>query len=162
MKSLEVLIFLGPPGSGKGTQAEILTKKLNFTHLSIGDLLRENIVDNTELGKLASKYVKSGELVPDDLIIDLMDSYITELKDESNNILAFDGGYTKSRTAIIDANITTLLAAIILFFMGSGPVKGFAVTLGVGIFTTLFSVYFIARLFTSLYVTRNKNKEKLI
>ncbi|WP_440656655.1 protein translocase subunit SecD [Candidatus Pelagibacter sp. HIMB1509] len=85
-----------------------------------------------------------------------------ELKDESNNILAFDWGYTKSRTAIIDANITTLLAAIILFFMGSGPVKGFAVTLGVGIFTTLFSVYFIARLFTSLYVTRNKNKEKLI
>jgi preprotein translocase subunit SecD len=46
--------------------------------------------------------------------------------------------------------------------MGSGPVKGFAVTLGVGIFTTLFSVYFIARLFTSLYVIRNKNKEKLI
>ena len=84
MKSLEVLIFLGPPGSGKGTQAEILTKKLNFTHLSIGDLLRENIVNNTDLGKLASKYVKSGELVPDDLIIDLMDSYITELKDESN------------------------------------------------------------------------------
>ena len=85
-----------------------------------------------------------------------------ELKDESNNILAFDGGYTKSRTAILDANITTLLAAIILFFMGSGPVKGFAVTLGVGIFTTLFSVYFIARLFTSIYVSRNKNKEKLI
>ncbi len=85
-----------------------------------------------------------------------------ELKDETNNILAFDGGYTKSRTAILDANITTLLAAIILFFMGSGPVKGFAVTLGVGIFTTLFSVYFIARLFTSIYVTRNKDKEKLI
>ena len=85
-----------------------------------------------------------------------------ELKDETNNILAFDGGYVKSRTAILDANITTLLAAIILFFMGSGPVKGFAVTLGVGIFTTLFSVYFIARLFTSIYVARNKNKEKLI
>ena len=66
-----------------------------------------------------------------------------ELKDETNNILAFDSGYTKSRTAIIDANITTLLAAVILFFMGSGPVKGFAVTLGVGIFTTLFSVYII-------------------
>jgi len=85
-----------------------------------------------------------------------------ELKNETNNIIAFDGGYTKSRTAILDANITTLLAAIILFFMGSGPVKGFAVTLGVGIFTTLFSVYFIARLFTSIYVSRNKNKEKLI
>ena len=85
-----------------------------------------------------------------------------ELKNENNNIVAFDSGYTKSKTAIIDANITTLLAAIILFFMGSGPVKGFSVTLGVGIFTTLFSVYFIARLFTSLYVYRNKDKEKLI
>ena len=85
-----------------------------------------------------------------------------ELKDEKNNIIAFDSGYTKSRTAIIDANITTLLAAIILFFMGSGPVKGFSVTLGVGIFTTLFSVYFIARLFTSIYVSKNRNKEKLI
>ena len=85
-----------------------------------------------------------------------------ELKNENNNIVAFDSGYTKSKTAIIDANITTLLAAIILFFMGSGPVKGFSITLGVGIFTTLFSVYFIARLFTSLYVYRNKDKEKLI
>ena len=85
-----------------------------------------------------------------------------ELKDEKNNILAFDSGYVKSRTAILDANITTLLAAIILFFMGSGPIKGFSVTLGVGIFTTLFSVYFIARLFTSFYVTKNKDKEALI
>jgi len=85
-----------------------------------------------------------------------------ELKNEKNNIFAFDSGYTKSRTAILDANITTLLAAVILFFMGSGPVKGFSVTLGVGIFTTLFSVYFIARLLTGLYVTRNKDKERLI
>ncbi|MDC0397356.1 protein translocase subunit SecD [Candidatus Pelagibacter sp.] len=85
-----------------------------------------------------------------------------ELKNEKNNIIAFDSGYIKSRTAIIDANITTLLAAIILFFMGSGPIKGFSVTLGIGIFTTLFSVYFIARLFTSLYVSKNRNKERLI
>ena len=85
-----------------------------------------------------------------------------ELKSENNNIIAFDSGYIKSRTAILDANITTLLAAIILFFMGSGPIKGFSVTLGVGIFTTLFSVYFIARLFTSIYVTKNKDKEALI
>jgi len=85
-----------------------------------------------------------------------------ELKNENNNIIAFDSGYTKSRTAILDANITTLLAAIILFFMGSGPIKGFSVTLGVGIFTTLFSVYFIARLLTAIYVSRNKDKEALI
>ena len=85
-----------------------------------------------------------------------------ELKNEKNNLIAFDSGYTKSRTAILDANITTLIAAIILFFMGSGPIKGFSVTLGVGIFTTLFSVYFIARLFTVLYVLRNKEKQGLI
>ncbi len=85
-----------------------------------------------------------------------------ELKSEKNNLIAFDSGYTKSRTAILDANITTLLAAIILFFMGSGPIKGFSLTLGIGIFTTLFSVYFIARLLTVLYVTKNKEKEKLI
>ena len=85
-----------------------------------------------------------------------------ELKNEKNNLIAFDAGYTKSRTAILDANITTLLAAIILFFMGSGPIKGFSLTLGVGIFTTLFSVYFIARLLTVLYVSKNKEKEGLI
>ena len=85
-----------------------------------------------------------------------------ELKNEKNNLIAFDSGYTKSRTAILDANITTLLAAIILFFMGSGPIKGFSITLGVGILTTLFSVYFIARLITAYYVIKNKHKEKLI
>ena len=85
-----------------------------------------------------------------------------ECKKEKNNIIAFDTGYVKSKTAIIDANITTLIAAIILFFMGSGPVKGFSVTLAVGIFTTLFSVYFIARMLTGLYVVKNKEKTKLI
>ena len=85
-----------------------------------------------------------------------------ECKNEKNNIIAFDAGYVKSKTAIMDANITTLLAAIILFFLGSGPIKGFSVTLGVGIFTTLFSVYFIARLLTSFYVIKNKEKENLI
>ena len=85
-----------------------------------------------------------------------------EIKNENNQIIAFDSGYVKSRTAIIDANITTLIAAVILFLMGSGPVKGFSVTLGIGILTTLFSVYFIARLISSFYVKINKDKEKLI
>ena len=85
-----------------------------------------------------------------------------EVKNEKNYIIAFDSGYTKSRTTILDANITTLIAAFILFFMGSGPIKGFSITLGVGILTTLFSVYFIARLFTAFFVIKNKNKEKLI
>ena len=85
-----------------------------------------------------------------------------ELKIEKNSVNAFDSGYTKSRTTILDANITTLIAAFILFFMGSGPVKGFSVTLGIGILTTLFSVYFIARLFTAFYVIKYKDKENLI
>ncbi len=85
-----------------------------------------------------------------------------ESKNEKNKIISFDSGYNKSKTAVIDANITTLIAAIILFLMGSGPIKGFSVTLGTGIFTTLFSVYFIARLLTSIYVSKNKNNEKLI
>ena len=85
-----------------------------------------------------------------------------EVKNEKNYIIAFDSGYIKSRTTILDANITTLIAAFILFFMGSGPIKGFSITLGVGILTTLFSVYFIARLFTAFFVIKNKNKEILI
>ena len=85
-----------------------------------------------------------------------------EIRKENNLIIAFDSGYVKSRTAIIDANITTLIAAVILFVMGSGPVKGFSVTLGIGILTTLFSVYFIARLLSSIYVKKNKKKLNLI
>ena len=85
-----------------------------------------------------------------------------ELKKEKNKVIAFDNGYTLSRTAILDANITTIIAALILFVFGSGPVKGFSVTLSIGILTTLFSVYYIARLLTSLYVIKNKNNEVTI
>ena len=82
-----------------------------------------------------------------------------ELKVEKNKIIAFDDGYKKSKTAILDANITTLISAFILFFMGSGPVKGFSITLGIGILTTLFSVYFLARQLTSFYIYKNKDNE---
>ena len=85
-----------------------------------------------------------------------------ETKNEKNKLIAFDSGYMKSKTTILDANITTFIAASILFFMGSGPVKGFSITLGIGIITTLFSVYFIARLLTAIYVIKNKHKEKII
>ena len=87
MKQLDVLIFLGPPGSGKGTQAEILTEKLKYLHISVGDLLRENISKNTELGKLVSSYVNSGELVPDDLIIKLVNSCIYDLQNKDSKYL---------------------------------------------------------------------------
>ena len=80
-----------------------------------------------------------------------------ESKTENSSIHAFDAGYKKAQSAVLDANITTLISAIILFFLGSGPVKGFSVTLGIGILTTLFSAYFFARHLSSMYVMRNKN-----
>ena len=82
-----------------------------------------------------------------------------EMKTEKTNIFAFDIGYKKAQTAILDANITTLISAMILFFLGSGPVKGFAVTLGIGIITTLFSAYFFARHLSSIFVMKNKDKK---
>jgi len=79
-----------------------------------------------------------------------------ELKTEKSIIHAFDMGYKRAKITVLDANITTLIAATILFAFGSGPVKGFAVTLGIGILTTLYSAYFIARHLTSWIVLRNK------
>ena len=82
-----------------------------------------------------------------------------ELKTEKSTIHAFDAGYSKAKITVIDANITTLIAAVILFTFGSGPVKGFAITLGIGIITTLFTAYFIARHLTSIIVLKKKNNE---
>ena len=81
------------------------------------------------------------------------------MKSEKSLLHAFDAGYKKAQSAVVDANVTTLISAIILFFLGSGPVKGFAVTLGIGIVTTLFSAYFFARHLSSIYVKRNKDNE---
>lgn len=63
------IVMLGPPGAGKGTQAEILAQKLGLVHVSSGDLFRENLSNQTELGKLAQTYMRKGELVPDDVTI---------------------------------------------------------------------------------------------
>ncbi len=82
-----------------------------------------------------------------------------EMKIEKSTIHAFDMGYKRAQSAVIDANITTLISAVILFFLGSGPVKGFAVTLGIGILTTLFSAYFFARHLSSFYAMKNKDKQ---
>ena len=84
-----------------------------------------------------------------------------ELKTEKSIIHAFDSGYSRAKITVLDANITTLIAAIILFAFGSGPVKGFAITLGIGIITTLFTAYFLARHLTSLVVLNNKKEIKI-
>ena len=85
-----------------------------------------------------------------------------ELKTEKSLIHAFDSGYSRAKITVLDANITTLIAAVILFAFGSGPVKGFAITLGIGIITTLFTAYFLARHLTSLVILNTKdNKVKI-
>ncbi len=81
-----------------------------------------------------------------------------ELKIEKSNIIAFDIAYRKSLLTIIDSNLTTLIAGIILFYLGSGPVKGFAVTLCVGLITSFFTAFTISRLMVSKYLMANKDK----
>ncbi|MEN6555141.1 MAG: adenylate kinase [Anaerolineaceae bacterium] len=63
------IVMLGPPGAGKGTQAKVIAEKLGLVHVSSGDLFRENLSRQTELGKLAQTYMTKGELVPDDVTI---------------------------------------------------------------------------------------------
>ena len=66
------IVLLGPPGAGKGTQAEAITAKLSLPHISSGDIFRENLKKQTELGKLAAGYMNRGELVPDDVTIKMI------------------------------------------------------------------------------------------
>ncbi len=72
------IILLGPPGAGKGTQATNLAKKLNLTHISTGDILRQNVSGGTGLGKQAKSYMDSGDLVPDDLVTQMLERRIGE------------------------------------------------------------------------------------
>ncbi len=72
------LILLGAPGAGKGTQADVVKSKYNIAHISTGDILRANVKQGTELGKLAQGYMTSGKLVPDDVIINMMKARLVE------------------------------------------------------------------------------------
>ncbi len=82
------LIFFGPPGSGKGTQSELLVEKKSFFQISTGDLLRNALKNNTNLGLEAKAYIDRGGLVPDSLVISLVEE--TYSKNSSKNII-FDG-----------------------------------------------------------------------
>lgn len=81
------LILLGPPGSGKGTQANLLQDKFNIPKISTGDILRAAVEDDTELGKRAKKFMDKGELVPDEVVIGLIKERIVEPDCEAGFIL---------------------------------------------------------------------------
>lgn len=83
------LVLLGAPGAGKGTQAVILSEKLNIPHISTGDIFRNNIKNKTELGKKAEEYITKGLLVPDEITVDLMKDRLKE--DDCKNGFILDG-----------------------------------------------------------------------
>lgn len=83
------LILFGPPGSGKGTQSEKLVEKYGLIHLSTGNLLREEIANKTPLGIEAKKFMDHGQLVPDEVVIGMVDSYFDKHKDAVGFL--FDG-----------------------------------------------------------------------
>lgn len=83
------LLIMGPPGGGKGTQCEVLTKELNIVHISTGDMFRENVKAGTELGKKAQEYMNEGKLVPDDLVVAMVKDRLS--KPDCANGFLLDG-----------------------------------------------------------------------
>ena len=71
------IVMLGPPGAGKGTQAKIIAEELGLVHVSTGDLFRENLSNETDLGKLAASFMSKGELVPDDVTIAMVEERLS-------------------------------------------------------------------------------------
>lgn len=84
------IVIFGAPGSGKGTQSELMIKKYGFGHISTGDVLRNEIKNNTELGKTAKAYIDKGQLIPDELMIDILASVYDSFGKEHKGVI-FDG-----------------------------------------------------------------------
>ena len=83
------LVLFGPPGAGKGTQAEKLIEKYGFNHISTGEVIREQIRKGTELGRSVQSYIEKGQLAPDGLVINIIADYVAKHKDAKGNL--FDG-----------------------------------------------------------------------
>ena len=103
------LVLFGPPGAGKGTQAEFLKEKYNLVHISTGDVFRFNIKNETELGVLAKSYIDKGQLVPDEVTINMLGSEVDKNPEAKGFI--FDGF---PRTSAQATALDTLLKVKIL------------------------------------------------
>lgn len=120
------LIFLGPPGAGKGTQARILEERFGCHQISTGDILRENRAKGTELGRKAESYMKAGELVPDDVIINMialelaksptgfiMDGFPrTTQQAMAFDVLLEENGWPLDAVVLFDADRATLISRL--------------------------------------------------
>ena len=84
---MDISVFLGAPGSGKGTQAKRLSEESSFRHLSTGDILRAEMADGSELGKKAKGFIDRGELVPDNVMIELIEKTLGSLNSKTRIIL---------------------------------------------------------------------------
>ena len=82
-----------------------------------------------------------------------------EMRNGKQPISAIDGGFSRAFGTIIDSNLTTLIAAIVMFWLGSGPIRGFAVTLSLGIFATIFTAFLVTRLMVALWVAQQKTRK---
>ena len=82
-----------------------------------------------------------------------------ELNNKKSPINAIDNGYKRALTTILDANITTFIAAIILFQLGSGPIKGFSITLAIGIITSVFTAFTVTRFMVARWIRKSNPKE---
>jgi adenylate kinase len=111
------LVFLGPPGAGKGTQAKILEDRFGVRQVSTGDILRANVAKATPLGLKAKAYMDAGDLVPDDVIVDMMAGELGT--DAASGSFALDGfPRTVAQAKALDAMLRTLgapLTAVLLF-----------------------------------------------
>ncbi|MEN9302751.1 MAG: hypothetical protein RL264_1180 [Bacteroidota bacterium] len=107
------IVLFGPPGAGKGTQSERLIEKYGLNHLSTGDIFRANIKGETDLGKLAKSYMDQGQLVPDEVTINMLKAEV--LKAENPKGFIFDGfPRTNAQAAALDELLTSLNTSITL------------------------------------------------
>ncbi|WP_445747490.1 adenylate kinase [Polaribacter sp.] len=103
--TMKNIVLFGPPGAGKGTQAIVLKEKYNLVHISTGDVFRFNIKNETELGKLAKSYIDAGDLVPDEVTIDMLKDEVE--KNSNAGGIIFDGfPRTASQATALDAFLT--------------------------------------------------------
>ena len=80
------IVIFGAPGSGKGTQSNLMIEKYGFEHISTGDVLRNEIKNGTELGQTAKKYIDQGQLIPDELMVDILASVYDSFGKEHQDI----------------------------------------------------------------------------